>query len=158
MTTRAIRRNEERQAANAAARERASVVRETPPRRARQITQLQLLMSRSSITIPQGHAGERLYRDWRAAGREPCVVANLAPVSRQRGGLRVQEYQEDAERRLTAALRAVGAILSPVLVHVCLLDLPAGDWAKQNGRPETDGHAALRLALDALVGHYAASL
>lgn len=153
MNNRAARRNEERRLNNQLARERAEV-RVAPPARARHTTELRLLAGRGTISDAQARAGERLYADWFNAGRSPRVVANLSPVSGQ-PPMEAQERQFDAERRFTAAIRAVGQLLSPILVHVCLLDEKAGQWAKTNGRPEGDGHALLRAALDGLVGYYA---
>ena len=61
----------------------------------------------------------------------------------------------DARERVKHALRDVGRQLRPVIVHVCGLDLSAGDWARMYGEPKRAGITVLRLGLNALDDVYA---
>jgi hypothetical protein len=98
-------------------------------------------------------AGRRLHQDWTIAGREPPVTARyserIGGPGANPGGI-----QEAARERYVAVLRAVGAQLSPVLVHVALLDQPVTDWARSRGWVPQVGMPLLQLALDALADHY----
>ena len=107
---------------------------------------------RGQIAERQFDAGERLYRQWRAAGDQMSVTGRYA----QRLGRspNKSDFQFDMRRRVDAALRDVGKQLSAVLVHVCLCDLPARDWAVRIGGAPQAGIVVLRLALDALADHY----
>jgi len=151
MPTRAERRNLERQERNARAR---SVIVEDPrPRRAGTKTQLEILYGRGAITLQQKNAGERLYRDYHLSGAEPRVTANLEPSLGGRSA-GVVDMQADAYERYQRAVQAVGPILSPVLVHVVLLDGSAGDWALSVGLKRGRGPARLEVALEILIQHY----
>jgi hypothetical protein len=60
---------------------------------------------------------------------------------------------------MTAAFKAVGQILTPVLVAVVCRDESAASWGLQNGAcsertAARNGMRALRLALERLVTHY----
>jgi hypothetical protein len=115
-------------------------------------TQLEILHGRDAITLAQRNAGERLYKDYHLSGAEPAVTGSLAPSIGQARGM--TDIQAEASARYRQALQAVGIALSDVLVAVCLLDEPAGDWAQNKGIPRPDGPARLRLALDLLRDHY----
>lgn len=154
--TRAQRRNAERAERNLAARSVPIQLADPEAARPRVATrtQLEVLQARGSIAIAQARAGSRIYADWYRSGSAPRVTANVSRLIGDPIIAAGPEAQFKARQAYEQAIQAVGVILSPVVVHVCLLDLPAGEWAKQVGKPEPDGIAALRLGLDALVGHY----
>ena len=67
----------------------------------------------------------------------------------------ITERQVDMRLRVTKALRAVGSPEHLILIHVCLCDLPAGEWPATRGIPQkTYGMVALKLALNKLERHY----
>ena len=125
--TRAQRRNAARQAKNLAARQCGEAQPTPKLARARYVTQLQLLLSRGNITERQYESGDRLYRDWRTSGSEPRVVP---AYDRELGlgGDGYAEHQIEARQRFEMSLQKIGQRLSPVVVHVCLLDLRISDW------------------------------
>ncbi|WP_207483154.1 DUF6456 domain-containing protein [Arenibaculum pallidiluteum] len=103
-------------------------------------------------------AGRRLLADYQEAGGGRALVEEYAdwPCSRHPGRLRSGGGAAGAARRMQAAIRAVGIRLSPVLVHVCCLDRPAGEWARRRNLPEQAALPLLAVALDCLVDHYGA--
>lgn len=123
-------------------------------RRARNRTQtvLDRYLLRREISERQYDAGNKLYRQWRASGSQVSVTGRYGP--RLGHSPERSEFQIDMRRRVDAALRDVGKQLSAVLVHVCLCDLPARDWAIRSGGAPQAGIVVLRLALDALADHY----
>ncbi len=106
-----------------------------------------------AITERQRSAGARLYAEWRAAGCEPGVTGSYeARADRSHD---MTEHQADMRQRVTKALRAVGSPEHQILIHVCLCDLPAGEWAVARGiRQKSYGMVALKQALDKLERHY----
>jgi hypothetical protein len=64
------------------------------------------------------------------------------------------EVAAAASGNFRAALDAMGPVLWPVVLWVVVSGRSAAEWAKSAGKPQTDGIAALRLGLDALVRHY----
>jgi hypothetical protein len=123
-------------------------------RRARNRTQtiLDRYLLRQQITERQYDAGNKIYRQWRASGSQVSVTGRYGP--RLGHSPEKSEYQIDMRRRVDLAMRDVGAQLSAVVVHVCLCDLPARDWAISTGGAPQAGIVVLRLALDALADHY----
>ncbi|HET8728565.1 MAG TPA: DUF6456 domain-containing protein [Alphaproteobacteria bacterium] len=112
-------------------------------------TMLDRYLVRGQIARRQHDAGYRLYRLWRASGAEPTITGGYglrAPGSRDR------DDDDRAIRRvqLQETLRAIGKQLCPVVIHVCLTDGSAADWARQKNLPKPDGIARLRAGLDAL--------
>ena len=61
----------------------------------------------------------------------------------------------DARERVKHALRDIGRQLRPVIIHVCGLDLSAGDLARLYGEPKRAGITVLQLGLNALDDVYA---
>ena len=109
---------------------------------------------RPAISERQRAAGERLYAEWRAAGCEPSVTGTYE--ARHDPSHDITERQADMRMRVTAALRQVGSRASEILIHVCLCDLPAGEWPVTRGiRQKSYGMVALKLALNKLERHYA---
>lgn len=98
-------------------------------------------------------AGLRLYSDWYWAGRSPRVTGSYDV---RIGGSRVQFTPQQAKRfrTFTQAMKYLGNALTPIVLHVILYDNTAGSWAKNNGYPNDDGIAQLRLALDTLADFY----
>jgi hypothetical protein len=118
-------------------------VRQTPMERYR---------ARGEVTSQHYADAERLWSDYMQSGLTAAVTGKYGvtvPSGDQPTpgcGPRYLSY--------TSAMRAVGIILSPVLVHVVLLGEPADMWALANRRPAREGIITLRLALDALGAHY----
>lgn len=103
--------------------------------------------ARSQITQRQFDAGRRLYGMWRAAGGEQRVSAFYAV--RVQGQPEMSDREAELRSRVTRLLRDMGT-LSGILVHVCLCDSAARDWAVARGDAPQAGLAILRLALDGL--------
>jgi hypothetical protein len=108
-------------------------------------------LKRSQISQRQFDAGMKLYRLWRASGGAPRVVASYG--IRVQGAPELSEEQAALRGRVTQVLRRMGR-LSGILVHVCLCDQPARDWALGRGDAPQAGAAVLRLALDALADYW----
>ena len=123
-----------------------------PHMRIRTQTMLDRYWQRRQIDARQYHAGRRLYRQWRGAGGEPRLIANYAQTIP--GGPDVSEQAAQVRVTFTRAVRAVGKQLSAVVIHVCLMDGSAADWAYGKLLPKPDGIARLRAGLDALADHY----
>lgn len=123
-------------------------------RRARNRSQtiLDRYLLRRQISERQYDAGNKIYRQWRASGSQVSVTARYGP--RLGHSPEKSEHQIDMRRRVDLALKDVGSQLSAVVVHVCLCDLPARDWAVRTGGAPQAGIVVLRLALDALADHY----
>ena len=105
------------------------------------------------ISDMQWFAGDKFNRDWHI-GCQGARVTGLYDV-RIVGGAVDNERMVDARERVKHALRDVGRQLRPVIVHVCGLDLSAGDWARMYGEPKRAGITVLRLGLNALDDTYA---
>jgi len=123
-------------------------------RRARNRSQtvLDRYLLRRQITERQYDAGNKIYRQWRASGSQVSVTGRYRP--RLGHSPENNEHQIDRRCRVDRAMRDVGSQLSAVVVHVCLCDLPARDWAISAGGAPQAGIVVLRLALDALADHY----
>jgi hypothetical protein len=116
-----------------------------------------MLVSRSSITLPQKHAGERLYRDWVVSGSQiGRLTMRYEPPTTRTTGARDTPGSIAARERFEAALRDAGRGPSAMLMHVCVTDEPPSTWPGLNGRAATEGPAVLRMALDGLVEFYRA--
>ena len=123
-------------------------------RRARNRSQtiLDRYLLRRQISDRQYDAGNKIYRQWRASGSQTSVTGRYGP--RLGHSPEKSDHQIDMRHRVDMALRDVGSQLSAVLIHVCLCDLPARDWALSIGGAPQAGIVVLRLALDALADHY----
>lgn len=108
-------------------------------------------LKRGQIGQRQFDAGMKLYRLWRASGGAPRVVASYG--IRVQGTPELSEEQAALRGRVTQVLRRMGR-LSGILVHVCLCDQPARDWALARGDAPQGGAVVLRLALDALADYW----
>ncbi len=108
-------------------------------------------LTRNQIDRRQFDAGMKLYRLWRASGGSPRVIASYGP--RVEGARDITDRQAVLRGSVTAVLRRMGP-LSGILVHVCLCDEAARDWAKARGHAPQSGVVVLRLALDALADHW----
>jgi len=107
---------------------------------------------KGQITVMQSDAAEKLLADWEMAGRQLAVTGTYGQAGM--GKPEMSDMAALAHSRYVNATRAVGIELSPILVHVVLLDGSAADWAKGRGDIPQSGIAILRLALDALARHY----
>lgn len=108
-------------------------------------------LSRAQISQRQFDAGMKLYRLWRAAGSAQSVTFAYGPRVEARREL--SQEQAELRQRVTEVLRGAGP-LSAILVHVCLCDGAARDWAKARGDAPQAGIVILRLGLDALADHW----
>lgn len=117
-------------------------------------TMLDRYRRRRQIDERQYDAGNRLYRQWRAAGRQHTLVGSYGVRIACGRREEMSEHQAHMARRYGAALEAVGRQLAPVLVAVCLCDEPARRWATACGKAPQSGIVVLQLALDALADHY----
>lgn len=104
------------------------------------------------ITTKQADAAEKIRGDWEMAGRQMAVTGTYGQAGL--GRPEMSDMAALAHTRYVNAVRAVGIELSPILVHVALLDGSASDWAKSTHREPKSGIEILRLALDALARHY----
>ncbi len=107
--------------------------------------------ARRQISQRQYDAGRKLYRMWRAAGGEQRITAFYGV--RVHGRPEISDREAALRQRVTRLLREIG-MLSGILVHVCLCDGAARDWAVARGDAPQAGLAILRLALDALADHW----
>lgn len=130
--------------------EDAGVVR----RRVTTQTTLDRYFQRNQIDQRQYDAGLKLHRLWRAAAATPSVTMRYGPRVPGRSGpgaaADITDRAAAAHGHLNEALRAVGIVLSGVVVHVCMTDGAAADWALAKGLPKPDGIARLRAGLEAL--------
>jgi len=134
------------------------IIRAEPTERAgiscrRVMTQSMLdrYFARKQISQRQFDAGRKLYGTWRAAGGEQRVTAFYAV--RVQGQSEISDREAELRHRVTQVLRDMGT-LSGILVHVCLCDSAARDWAAARGDAPQAGLAILRLALDGLADHW----
>lgn len=126
-------------------------------KRAAQQCYLDRYFRRGHIDARRYAAGRRLYEDWYRSGSQPYLVAaydGQAPQKVRSSGGGPTDYQAVLRLRVNEALRQVGSGLSPILVHVCLLDQAAKDWAAARGEGTASGITVLRLALEVLADHY----
>jgi Domain of unknown function (DUF6456) len=159
--TRAARRRAEKQKLNAETRERgveAVEAAKTRPRNARHAAQLDVLLHRHVISADQRRAGRRFARDFQMSG---TMIGRL--VSRYEAGMPrpLKKYSApppdtphaiEARERFERAVAALGP-LAPIMLHVCICDLPASTWGA-NGKPNTDAPGLLRYCLAVLGVHY----
>lgn len=110
-------------------------------------TVLDRYLVRGQITQRQFDAGQKLYRLWRTSGSGQRVIAAYGP--RVQAAKDLSDDQAVLRSRVTEILRRMGP-LAPILVHVCLCDEAARDWARGRGDAAQAGVVVLRLALDAL--------
>lgn len=102
-------------------------------------------------------AGERFHRDVSDLGAD---VGSCLDLDRRGGGGTGPVWPAGgargawASKAISAALKAIGPQLGPILVWVIVDGRSPADWATSRGKPRPDGIAALRLALDALADHY----
>lgn len=114
-------------------------------------TMLDRYLVRGQITQRQFDAGQKLFRLWRMSGGGQRVIAAYGP--RVHATRDLSDDQAVLRSRVTEVLRRMGP-LSPVLVHVCLCDEAARDWARGRGDAPQAGVVVLRLALDALADYW----
>jgi hypothetical protein len=108
-------------------------------------------LARGQIGQRHFDAGMKLYRLWRASGGARRVIAVYGP--RLQANRDLTDDQAVLRHRVTEVLRRMGP-LSGILVHVCLCDEAARDWAVARGDAPQAGVVVLRLALDALADHW----
>jgi hypothetical protein len=155
--SRARRRNAKRNRRDLKAITAAVETADEPPKRrnARFQRVLERLGNRSTITLHQFQAGDRLYRDYVASSSQiGRLTARYEPPTTRAPDARDTPGSIAARERFEAALHTAGRGLAPILVHVCTTDESPTSWAGLNGKAETDGLPALRVALDVLVEFY----
>lgn len=102
-----------------------------------------------------GHMLRQSFRLSKMGGAR--VTANLLAIGGKGNGQQaITDAAADAHHAYQLAMRDVGVVLGPVIVHVVCMEGTAAEWAEQYGwkNRKKDGMAALRLALDALARHY----
>jgi hypothetical protein len=114
-------------------------------------TALDRYLQRGQISQRQFDAGMKLYRLWRASGSARSVISNYGP--RVDSAKEISEDQAILRHKVTKTLRAMGR-LSEILIHVCLCDLPARDWASSRRDAPQAGVGVRRLALDTMADHF----
>lgn len=114
-------------------------------------TALDRYLVRGQITQRQHDAGQKLYRLWRTSGGGQRVIASYGP--RVQSAKELSDDQAVLRSRVTEILRRMGP-LAAILVHVCLCDEAARDWARARGDAPQAGVVVLRLALDALADYW----
>lgn len=109
-----------------------------------------------AVSEAQHRAGTRLRSDWidgSGSGRTTALYGE-----RQSPGGDISDSQAERHHDYVLAMQALGPELSPVIVHVVLLEGSASSWAEQRGRRGTgakvEGMVTLRIALDRLARHY----
>ena len=114
---------------------------------------VEMLADAALIERREAKAGSRLYAEWVASGGIPQSTFNwgrLVALVQTSGSN--ENSPIDARKSVTKALRAVGIILSPILVHVCLMPqmLPANEnelkMLKEALRVLADHYDAPRMA------------
>jgi hypothetical protein len=112
--------------------------------------------SRTVIDQKQHDAGMRLYAEWRVSGFQARIIGSYGV--RFDGPSDISQHQANVYTSVQRALKDVGGLCQHVLVHVCLHNGTARDWARNRGMPEhvarTYGIWLLRDALNMLVHHY----
>lgn len=119
----------------------------------RNVTQcvLDRYLVRGQIDQRQFDAGLKLYRLWRASGAAQRIIASYSP--RVRAQREMSDDQAVLRGRVTDTLRRMGP-LADILVHVCLCDEAARDWAVGRGDAPQAGMAVLRMALESLADYW----
>lgn len=134
--------------AAALAVERADLARDkqrrNPPRKPPPLDELR---DDGVITHRQHRAGAWLAALYVRAGRMPRVTARFDDTP---PGRSASDWSSvDAERAISATMRAAGVLGSAVLIHVVVLDNTLGSWARGLRAREADAVEILREALDA---------
>lgn len=122
------------------------------PRPKNPVKPMERYLARGEVSRLQFDHGERLWADFMRSGLTAIVTGSY--VASAPSGERVTPGCGPRYAEYRDAMRAVGIILSPVLMHVVLEGRSASSWATEHQRPIGEGIVALRLALDALGAHY----
>lgn len=117
---------------------------------------LGLYHRRGQLDDAQLWAGRTLQSDWEDQGRARSAGAPPLELDRVDHVTRYEPKLDGGGARVAAAMRGVGRTLWPVLVWVAIEGGSATGWARAVSRPDEDGMAVLRVALDALSAHYEA--
>jgi hypothetical protein len=120
-------------------------------KRARQ-TPMERYKARGEITSQHFTDAERLWSDYVQSGLTANTTGSYGQSTP--GGSAPTPGCGPRYLQYSAAMRAVGIILSPVLAWVVFDGEPADQWALKAKRPAREGIITLRLALDALGAHY----
>ena len=107
-------------------------------------------------------AAERLRRDFATMQHTPCVTTRWGPEATIQRDVRAQSPEAltttqrviDARRDVEAALKAVGAGLSAILLEVCCMERGLETTERRLGWPPRCGKIVLKLALHRLATHY----
>ena len=110
-----------------------------------------------NITEAQYRAGCRLRRDW-VVGEGSRRLISLYGERQSTATGEISDAQAERRHDYVIAMQALGPELSPVVVHVVLMEEPASAWAEERGRrgvrAREHGMTALCLGLDRLSRHY----
>jgi hypothetical protein len=139
-----------------AAQSRGSSTADTPPLRVMTENMLDRYLRGKIIKQAQHDAGMRLYSEWRASGFQARLIGSYSV--RFEGPSDMSTRQVQLYQSVQRALQDVGKLCEHILVHVCLHNGSARDWARGRGMSEhvarTYGIWLLRDALSMLVHHY----
>lgn len=110
-----------------------------------------------AITDIQDRSGKRLAADWKAGAGAAALIGSYGERESTASG-EMTDTAAERHHAYVMAMQSLGPELSPVIVHVVLLDGSASGWAEARGRRGTgakvEGMVTLRLALDRLARHY----
>ena len=161
--TRAARRIVERTKRNVAAVEAGATAAEdakSRPRVGRNVTHLDYLRSRGSISDTQADAGLHLARDFRAShsiiGSKMIgsYQANMPRPSRKYAVPAPDApHVIEAREAVDAAVNALGPLVG-IVFHVAVCDAAAGEWGATPQHRNGDAMALLRFGLSTLHRHY----
>lgn len=121
---------------------------------------LRKYLMRGEVTLPQCMAGERFAADYEHAFAGPQSQLNPVRLSftgtgRANSGAPSQLSEcPTSAREVRLVMLSIGLPLATVIVQIVVLGENASAWARRNGRPERDGIACLRHALETLACHY----
>lgn len=110
-----------------------------------------------NISEAQYRAGCRLRSDWAVGEGTRRLIALYGERQSSATG-EISDAQAERRHEYVIAMQALGPELSPVIVHVVLMEGTAPGWAEDRGRRGTgakvEGMVTLRIALDRLARHY----
>lgn len=109
------------------------------------------------ISESQYRAGARLRRDWATGEGSRRLIALYGERQSTDTG-EMTDTQAERRHDYVIAMQALGPELSPVVVHVVLMEGAASAWAEERGRrgvrAREHGMTCLCLGLDRLARHY----
>lgn len=115
---------------------------------------MDVYLEKGEVTQQQHSDAETLRNDWERSGLATKAAAFDGVIAR---GLPELPGGGPGWAGYMAAMRALGPIVTVVLVEVVLSGMTAEQWAEARKLPRREGIRALRQALDLLGAHYRGS-